>query len=102
MQVKFRPLRDKVLIKRLSPIEKSAGGLFLPSVSQAKSNQGVVVAVGSGAVTSSGEIAEMSVKVGDHVWFGKGAGQDINLAEGEFLLIKESDIAYVNEENLDL
>jgi len=99
--MKFRPLGDRVLLKRLQPVETTAGGLVLPVAAQHKSNQCVVVATGPGARTESGAIVEPSVRVSDHVCVAKHAGQDIKLDNEEFLLVRECDIMYVVEHEED-
>ena len=91
----IKPLSDRVLIKRLNPVEKSAGGLFVPVNAQSKSNQGVVVSTGPGFKTDSGKLVEMTVKVGDHVAVAKHGGQDIKLGGEEFLLVRETEIMYI-------
>ena len=100
-KVKFKPIGDRVLLKRMEVVTQTAGGLFLPGNSQHKSNQAVVAAVGRGCVTDSGVFIEPQVMVGDHVVAAKAAGQDIELEGEEFWLVREHDIMYVVEHEED-
>tara|TARA_R110000851_G_scaffold76861_2_gene169163 strand:- start:214 stop:519 length:306 start_codon:yes stop_codon:yes gene_type:complete len=99
--VKFKPIGDRVLLKRIKMEALSTGGILLPSMSQAKSNQAVVVCVGRGLVCDNGVIAEPSVTQGMHVVAAKNAGSDIKLEGEEFWLVREHDIMYIVEHEED-
>ena len=88
----FKPLHDRVLVKRVESEEKTAGGLIIPDSAKEKPAEGEVVAVGAGARKDSGELIEMAVKAGDKVLFGKWSGTEITLDGQELLIMKESDI----------
>ena len=88
----FKPLHDRVVVKRTESEEKTAGGLIIPDSAKEKPAEGEVVAVGAGARKDSGELIEMAVKAGDKVLFGKWSGTEITLNGEELLIMKESDI----------
>ena len=88
----FRPLSDRVVVRRLEAETKSAGGIFIPDSASEKPNQGEVLAIGSGVRLETGELVPISVKVGDHVLFGKYSNNEIKINGEEVLIIKESDI----------
>ncbi len=88
----FRPLHDRVLVKRLESDEKTAGGLIIPDSAKEKPQEGEIVAVGSGARKDSGEVVPMDVKAGDKVLFGKWSGTEVKLDGQDLLIMKESDI----------
>ncbi|GAA6149813.1 co-chaperone GroES [Pseudooceanicola nitratireducens] len=88
----FKPLHDRVLVKRVESEEKTAGGLIIPDSAKEKPAEGEVVAVGEGARKDSGELIEMAVKAGDKILFGKWSGTEITLDGQELLIMKESDI----------
>ena len=88
----FRPLHDRVLVKRIESDEKTAGGLIIPDSAKEKPQEGEIVAVGSGARKDSGEIAPLDVKAGDKILFGKWSGTEVKLDGEELLIMKESDI----------
>jgi len=88
----FKPLHDRVLVRRVESEEKTSGGLIIPDSAKEKPQQGEVVAVGDGSRKDSGELIEMSVKTGDTVLFGKWSGTEITLDGEELLIMKESDI----------
>ena len=90
--MKFKPLRDKVLIKRLSEDEKTKGGIIIPDTAKEKPMQGTVVSVGVGKKTDDGKIIPMSLKQGDRVLFGKYGGTEIKLDGEEHLILGEDDI----------
>ncbi|MBL8547679.1 MAG: co-chaperone GroES [Hyphomonadaceae bacterium] len=93
----FRPLHDRVLVKRVKEEEKTRGGIIIPETAQEKPQEGEVVAVGPGARDEDGERIELDVKVGDRILFGKWSGTEVKV-DGEVLLImKESDIMGVIE-----
>ncbi|SDK83114.1 co-chaperone GroES [Aliiruegeria lutimaris] len=88
----FKPLHDRVLVRRIESDEKTAGGLIIPDTAKEKPAEGMIVAVGEGARKDSGELIPMSVKEGDKVLFGKWSGTEIKLDGEELLIMKESDI----------
>ena len=88
----FKPLHDRVLVKRVQSDEKTKGGLIIPDTTKEKPAEGEVVAVGEGARKDSGELIAMSVKAGDRILFGKWSGTEVTLDGQELLIMKESDI----------
>jgi len=93
----FRPLHDRVLVKRVKEEEKTKGGIIIPETAQEKPQEGEVVAVGPGARDEDGERIEMDVKVGDRILFGKWSGTEVKVDGEELLIMKESDIMGVIE-----
>jgi chaperonin GroES len=96
--MKFRPLHDRVVVKRLDPEEKSAGGIIIPDTAQEKPSQGEVTAVGPGGRDEAGQLIPIDVKVGDRVLFGKWSGSEVKIDGAELLIMKESDIMGVLDE----
>ena len=94
---KFRPLHDRVLLRRLESATKTAGGIIIPDTAKEKPIQGEVVAAGPGGRDDSGKLIPLDVKVGDTVLFGKWAGTEVKLSGEELLVLKESDIIGVVE-----
>ena len=92
MTAKFRPLHDRILIKRLGGEEKSAGGIIIPDSAKEKPQEGEVVAVGTGKILEEGKRIALEVKVGDKVLFGKYSGNDIKLDGTEYIIIREEDV----------
>jgi chaperonin GroES len=92
MTTKFRPLHDRVLVRRIEEDEKTAGGLIIPDTAKEKPQEGEVVAVGEGARKDSGELIPMSVNDKDRILFGKWSGTEVKLDGEELLIMKESDI----------
>ena len=90
--MKFRPLQDRVLIRRIEPETKTAGGIFIPDTAQEKPMEGEVVAAGPGARDEAGKLIPLDVKAGDRVLFGKWSGTEIKLDGEELMIMKESDI----------
>lgn len=90
--MKFRPLHDRVVIRRLSAEEKSRGGIIIPDTVQEKPQEGEVVAVGPGAFSDAGVITPLQVRAGDRVLFGKWSGTEVKVDGEELLIMKESDI----------
>ncbi|MGX1096660.1 co-chaperone GroES [Amorphus sp. MBR-141] len=88
----FRPLHDRVVVRRIESDTKTAGGIIIPDTAQEKPQQGEVVAVGAGARDSKGEIVAPDVKSGDKVLFGKWSGTEVKIDGEELLIMKESDI----------
>ena len=93
--MKVVPLNDKVLVKRLDPEEKTAGGILLPDTAREKPRQGEVLAVGEGRLLESGSRATMQIKVGDKVLFTSYGGTDVKVDGNEYLLLSEDDILAV-------
>jgi chaperonin GroES len=93
----FKPLHDRVLVKRVESEEKTKGGLIIPDTAKEKPAQGEVVAVGEGARKDSGELIAPSVKTGDRILFGKWSGTEVTLDGQELLIMKESDILGIVE-----
>jgi chaperonin GroES len=91
-KTKFRPLHDRVVIKRIEAEEKSAGGIIIPDTAREKPQEGQVIATGPGGRDESGKLIPIDVKVGDKVLFGKWSGTEIKLDGEDFLIMKESDI----------
>ncbi len=88
----FKPLQDRVLVRRIEGDEKTKGGLIIPDTAKEKPAEGEVIACGDGARKDSGELIAMSVKKGDRVLFGKWSGTEVTLDGEELLIMKESDI----------
>ena len=88
----FKPLHDRVLVKRIASDEKTKGGLIIPDTAKEKPAEGEVVAVGEGARKDSGELITPSVKAGDRILFGKWSGTEVTIDGVEMLIMKESDI----------
>ena len=91
-KTKFRPLHDRVVVKRIDAEEKSKGGIIIPDTAKEKPSQGEVVAVGPGARDEAGKIVAPDVKSGDRVLFGKWSGTEVVLDGEDLLIMKESDI----------
>src|SRR5205814_8623341 len=90
--MKFRPLHDRVVIKRIDAEEKTSGGIIIPDTAQEKPQQGEVVAVGPGGRDEAGKLIPIDLKAGDRVLFGKWSGNEVKIDGGEYLIMKESDI----------
>jgi len=88
----FKPLHDRVLVKRLESNEKSAGGIIIPDTAKEKPMEGEVVAIGSGARNDKGDVTPLEVKVGNKVLFGKWSGTEVKLDGVDYIVMKESDI----------
>ena len=88
----FRPLHDRVVVKRIEEEAKTAGGIIIPDTAKEKPQQGEVVAVGPGSRDESGKVNALDVKVGDRVLFGKWSGSEVKIDGEELLIMKESDI----------
>ncbi|MGE3231106.1 MAG: co-chaperone GroES [Hyphomicrobium sp.] len=93
----FRPLHDRVVVRRLDEEQKSAGGIIIPDTAKEKPMQGEVVAVGAGARTEDGKLIPLDVKAGDTILFGKWSGTEVKIDGTELLIMKESDIMGVIE-----
>ena len=94
---KFRPLHDRVVVRRITAEEKTAGGIIIPDTAKEKPMEGEVVAVGPGARNEAGALVAPDVKAGDRVLFGKWSGTEVKLDGEELLIMKESDIMGVVE-----
>ena len=88
----FRPLHDRVVVRRIDSEEKTAGGIIIPDNAKEKPSEGVIEAVGPGARDESGKIVALDVKVGDRILFGKWSGTEVKLDGKELLIMKETDI----------
>jgi chaperonin GroES len=98
--MKFRPLHDRVVVKRIDAEEKSAGGIIIPDTAKEKPSQGEIIAVGPGGRDEAGKLIPIDVKVGDLVLFGKWSGTEVKLDGEDLLIMKESDILGVIEETV--
>ena len=88
----FRPLHDRVVVRRIDADEKTAGGIIIPDTAKEKPMEGEVVAVGPGARNEHGQLVPLDVKAGDRILFGKWSGTEVKLDGEEFLIMKESDV----------
>jgi chaperonin GroES len=95
--VEFRPLHDRVVVRRLAAEEKTSGGIIIPDTAQEKPMEGEVVAAGPGARDEKGQVVALAVKEGDRVLFGKWSGTEVKLDGEELLIMKESDLMGVVE-----
>ena len=90
--MKFRPLHDRVVVKRIEAEEKSAGGIIIPDTAKEKPQQGEIIAVGPGGRDEAGKLIPIDVQVGNRVLFGKWSGTEVKIDGDEYLIMKESDI----------
>ena len=97
--MKFRPLHDRVVVKRIDAEEKTAGGIIIPDTAKEKPQEGEVIAVGPGARDESGKVVQLDVKAGDRVLFGKWSGTEVRIDGEDLLIMKESDIMGVIEQS---
>jgi chaperonin GroES len=97
-QMKFRPLHDRIVVKRIDAEQKTAGGIIIPDTAKEKPQEGEVVAVGPGARNERGELVAIDLKPGDRVLFGKWSGTEVKLDGEELLIMKESDVMGVIEQ----
>ena len=95
--MKFRPLHDRVVVKRLESDQKTKGGIIIPDTAKVKPQEGVIIAVGPGARDESGKIVALDVKAGDRILFGKWSGTEVKIDGEDFLIMKESDIMGIIE-----
>jgi chaperonin GroES len=95
--MKIKPLHDRVLVKRIDDVEKTAGGIIIPDTAKEKPSEGIVEAAGSGRITPDGKLAPMTVKAGDRVLFGKYAGTEVKVDGQSRLIIREEDILAIVE-----
>jgi len=97
MKTSFRPLHDRVLVRRLESEERSKGGIIIPDTAKEKPMEGEVVAVGSGARQENGTLQPLDVRAGDRILFGKWSGTEVKIDGDELLIMKESDILGIVE-----
>ncbi len=90
--MKFRPLHDRVVVRRIEGDQKTAGGIIIPDTAKEKPQEGEVIAVGPGARDESGKVVALDVTVGDHILFGKWSGTEVKIDGEDLLIMKESDI----------
>ncbi|MHB1303047.1 MAG: co-chaperone GroES [Acidiphilium sp.] len=95
--MKFRPLHDRVVVRRLNAEEKTAGGIIIPDTAKEKPMEGEVIAAGAGARNEAGQIVALDVKAGDRILFGKWSGTEVKIDGEELLIMKESDIMGIIE-----
>ena len=95
--MKFRPLHDRVVVRRIEAEEKTAGGIIIPDTAKEKPQEGEIVAVGSGARDEAGKLVPLDVKAGDRILFGKWSGTEVKLNGEDLLIMKESDIMGIVE-----
>lgn len=93
----FRPLHDRVLVRRIDAEEKTAGGIIIPDTAKEKPQQGEVIAIGPGGRNEQGQLVPLDVKAGDHVLFAKWSGTEVKIDGEELLIMKESDLLGVVE-----
>jgi chaperonin GroES len=98
--MKFRPLHDRIVVKRIESEDKTAGGIIIPDTAKEKPQTGEVISVGPGGRDESGKLIPIDVKVGDTVLFGKWSGTEVKIDGVEYLIMKESDIMGVMEESV--
>jgi chaperonin GroES len=96
-RMKFRPLHDRVVVRRLNAEEKTSGGIIIPDTAKEKPMEGEIIAVGPGARNETGAIVALDVKAGDRILFGKWSGTEVKLDGEELLIMKESDIMGIIE-----
>jgi len=95
--MKFRPLHDRVLVRRLEQEEKTAGGIIIPDTAKEKPMEGEVVAVGAGSRGEDGKLQPLDVKAGDRILFGKWSGSEVKIDGQELIIMKESDVLGIIE-----
>ena len=96
--MKFRPLHDRVLVKRIEGEEKTKGGIIIPDTAKEKKMDGKVIAAGSGIRNEDGKLVPLDVKAGDRILFGKWSGTEVKIDDDELLIMKESDILGIVED----
>ena len=96
-KTKFRPLHDRVVVRRINADEKTKGGIIIPDTAKEKPQEGEVIAVGPGGRDESGKVVPLDVKAGDRVLFGKWSGTEVKIDNEELLIVKESDILGIIE-----
>jgi chaperonin GroES len=98
----FRPLHDRILVRRVEADEKTAGGIIIPDTAKEKPQEGEVIAVGPGGRDEAGKLVPLDVKVGDRILFGKWSGTEIKLDREDLIIMKESDVMGVIEQTATL
>ena len=98
----FRPLHDRILVRRIEAEEKTAGGIIIPDTAKEKPQEGEVIAAGPGARNEAGQLQPLDVKVGDRILFGKWSGTEIKLDGEDLLIMKESDVMGVVEQTAEV
>jgi chaperonin GroES len=98
----FRPLHDRVVVRRIEAEEKTSGGIIIPDTAKEKPQEGEVVAVGPGARDDSGSLVALSVEAGDRILFGKWSGTEVRIGSEDLLIMKESDILGVIDARVEL
>ena len=96
--MKFRPLHDRVLVRRIEQQEKTAGGIIIPDTAKEKPQEGEVIAAGAGVKTEDGKLLPLDVKAGDRILFGKWSGTEVRVDGEDLLIMKESDVMGVIDE----
>ena len=96
--MKFRPLHDRVVVRRIDAEEKTAGGIIIPDTAKEKPQEGEVIAVGAGTLNEKGELRPLDVRAGDRILFGKWSGTEVKLNNEELLIMKESDVMGILED----
>jgi len=96
--MKFRPLHDRVVVRRVTELERSAGGIIIPDTAKEKPMEGEIIAVGPGARNEKGELVALDVKPGNFILFGKWSGTEVKIDGEELLIMKESDIMGILED----
>ncbi len=99
--MKFRPLHDRIVVRRIEPEERTAGGIIIPDTAKEKPQQGEVIAVGPGARDESGKVQPLDVRAGDRVLFGKWSGTEVRIDGQDLLIMKESDIMGIIEQSAE-
>jgi chaperonin GroES len=95
--MKFRPLHDRVLVRRIEGVEKTAGGIIIPDTAKEKPQEGEVIAAGTGLKSEEGKVTPLDVKAGDRILFGKWSGTEVKIDGEDLLIMKESDILGIIE-----
>ena len=95
--MKFRPLHDRVVVRRIESDDRTAGGIIIPDTAKEKPQEGEVIAVGPGARDESGKLIPLDVKAGDQILFGKWSGTEVKIDGTEYLIMKESDVMGIVE-----
>jgi chaperonin GroES len=95
--MKFRPLHDRVVVRRIESDERTAGGIIIPDTAKEKPQEGEVIAVGPGARDDSGKLVALDVKAGDRILFGKWSGTEVKIDGQDYLIMKESDVMGILE-----
>ena len=93
----FRPLHDRVLVRRVEAEEKTAGGIIIPDTAKEKPQEGKVIAAGNGKVTEDGKKIALDVKAGDRILFGKYSGSEVKIEDKEYLILREEDVLAILE-----